>query len=177
MNAPWASNQAEFIFRDRLLNALRDAGISARKEVSMHRNWDEPYLLRADIVVGERPTAGCEAVVECKMSSDSQSLSTALGQAIIYRRAFGASRAVICFPSSIRLPGLFVEVCAANEVLITSEEDIVDALDAGGRRRVKACAKEFSDWMKREPVRDWPVEQRAIWRERLQPVVDFYNEL
>ena len=121
--------QSESVFRDHLVMLLRDAGISAKCESSVFRNWDQPYLLRADIIIGE-DFIGCDAIIECKTACDAQSLSTAFGQAIIYRRAFAAKAAVLCFPSSVQLPGMFKEICITYNISIATELNLVAVVQA-----------------------------------------------
>ncbi len=125
--------ESEAAFRDHLCGLLRFQGIRAKKEVGAFRRWDNhPYLLRCDIALPEPGGLGCTAVIECKLSAKPQALGLALGQAILYKRAFLASHTILCFPASVVLPGLFAEVCTASRVHLATERDLLATLASLG---------------------------------------------
>lgn len=116
---------SEMEFRRSLLSGLRSAGIGARVEAGVRRDWDVPYLLRCDIAIPSPDAMSWGTIIECKVNADPQTLSLALGQAVLYRRAFLADSAIICFPEAVRLPGMFAETCAGCGILLANEGDLV----------------------------------------------------
>lgn len=170
-------------FRDHLVDRLWDAGIPAITERPLSKNGDQNSLLRTDILVGRYPQ-GSEVIIECKINTDSQSLCTALGQALIYQNAFDANKSVICFPQDVMIPELFLEVCEKHEVTVTTDEALLDAVDPRRTLRnsdcfgaMSAALQGFNQCLRSKRFDQWPEDSRRILKNELRWFADLYKRL
>ena len=168
---------AEEVFRERLIRALDAGGIRASRETAIRCEGSTPLLLRCDITVSPAGGVRNAAVIECKISADAQSLSTALGQALLYRRAFGADVAIICFPSQVQIPDIFLGVCRDNGILIATETVLTSILDPTGELKAKKTLRTLVAWLREQNPDEWSEKQREAWRSRLQPIEEFRQKL
>lgn len=174
----------EAAFRDHLVDQLWNAGILAITERSVSRNAEHNSAMRTDILIGRYSQPGCEVTIECKTGTDSQSLCTGLGQALIYRRAFGADKAVVCFPRDVKVPSIFLEVCEEHGVMVASDETIVEIVDpdqslrgSGSFEAVRAFIQDIRQRLRKERFDQWPEDALRSLLSALKPLVDIYDAL
>jgi len=176
--------RTEAAFRDHVVDVLWEEGIPTMTERFIPKDGERHPLMRTDILIGRYPQSGCEATIECKISADSQSLCTGLGQALIYRQTFDADRSVICFPQDVAIPHIFLEVCDELGVGIASERTIFDVVDPNRTLRDGDCfgpaissLRDFKQRLGAERFEDWSEEALRTFQEKLQWFADTHRAI
>lgn len=113
-------------FQVHLFHMLRKGG----HRVEFERGWNTGgFVQRWDLgIISGDWVRRLHVAIECKVKSTADSLSKAIGQCILYRTSKCCRHPMVCFPSDLELPFLFLEACEDNQIAIATELNILQVL-------------------------------------------------
>jgi hypothetical protein len=114
----------EYLFRAQVFQSLEKLGIRVQVERGMHFG---DMSLRWDIglKVGASPFRAEDVIIECKTVGGLPNLERSLGQALLYRECRCARVVLLCFPSDLELPLLFVRTCESLGIPVANELNVL----------------------------------------------------
>lgn len=126
LNSVSKSFPRERSFQVHLFHMLRKEGYL----VDFERGWDMGGLVqRWDLgIISDDWVRRLHVAIECKVRTNADSLSKAIGQCILYRTSKCCRHSMVCFPSDLELPFLFLEACEDNQIAIATELNILQVL-------------------------------------------------
>lgn len=114
-------------FQLHLYRLLRKAGYS----LDLERGWNIVGLTqRWDIGIRTNDwLRHLYVAIECKVKCDSDSLTKALGQCLLYRTTKCCYHSMLCVPSDLTIHPMVMIACEDNEIAIANEKNLLDVVE------------------------------------------------
>jgi hypothetical protein len=120
--------ETESYFRDRVADRIRGHGIACTEEV-VYKHWNRKGLGCPEIDIQVFSIDPNRSIgIECKVNKNTNVLSHAIGQCLVYRKAGMCTDNVLCIPSNIYIHDIIKETCDHYNIRIANEVSIIDIL-------------------------------------------------
>lgn len=121
----------ERIFRAHVLQKLDGCGYRLLIERGLELSPGLKLRWDVGLQVREPGWNCCDLIIEFKVKAGMASMQRALGQCILYHECRCAEVVILCLPSDLKVPSLFLRVCNRLEILTATENDILDQVVEG----------------------------------------------